>query len=81
MLHVEGPVPGMITLTVARGITVPGVSNGHHSQSGRDSASSLLTSSSGKQFSSAYYINIKYINLKWNWEHSKIKCVILKRTV
>jgi hypothetical protein len=52
MLHTEGPVPGVISLTIARRASSPGphsLSNGlQHSLSGRDSVSSLLTSSSGK---------------------------------
>jgi len=51
MLHTEGPIPGVISLTVARKASSPGphnISNGHqHSHSGRDSVSSLLTNSSG----------------------------------
>ncbi|PNF23828.1 hypothetical protein B7P43_G14721 [Cryptotermes secundus] len=53
MLHTEGPIPGVISLTIARRVLSPGphsLSNGHqHSQSGRDSVSSLLTSSSGTE--------------------------------
>ncbi|XP_069683551.1 partitioning defective 3 homolog isoform X3 [Periplaneta americana] len=50
MLHTEGPIPGVISLTIARRASSPGphgLSNGHHS--GRDSVSSLLTSSSGTE--------------------------------
>ncbi|PSN38348.1 hypothetical protein C0J52_06939 [Blattella germanica] len=53
MLHTEGPIPGVISLTIARRLSSPGpqgLNNGHqHSQSGRDSVSSLLTSSSGAE--------------------------------
>ncbi|GFG33969.1 hypothetical protein Cfor_07519, partial [Coptotermes formosanus] len=53
MLHTEGPIPGVISLTIARRASSPaphGLSNGHqHPQSGRDSVSSLLTSSSGTE--------------------------------
>ncbi|XP_021913897.1 partitioning defective 3 homolog isoform X3 [Zootermopsis nevadensis] len=55
MLHTEGPIPGVISLTIARRASSPGphsLSNGlQHSQSGHDSVSSLLTSSSGTETS------------------------------
>lgn len=70
MLHTEGPVPGSITLTIARRVASPAASNNNinsssisnssnhvvttnaitttnTTSSGRDSASSLLTHSSG----------------------------------
>ncbi|XP_044734253.1 partitioning defective 3 homolog isoform X2 [Chrysoperla carnea] len=64
MLHTEGPVPGSITLTIARRVPSPAppnnnnnnnINNNHNSSnhvsatSGRDSASSLLTHSSGPE--------------------------------
>ncbi|XP_046994334.1 partitioning defective 3 homolog [Schistocerca americana] len=49
MVHMEGPTPGIITLTVARCVTSHGPNSSQPSHSGRDSASSLLTSSSGTE--------------------------------
>nr|CAD7257930.1 unnamed protein product [Timema shepardi] len=53
MLQTEGPIPGVISLTIARRVSSPGLgglSNGHlQDKSGRDSASSILSGSSGTE--------------------------------
>ena len=49
-MHEEGPTPGVITLTVARRLVVPPSEQmrGRQSTTGRDSVTSVLTSSSGE---------------------------------
>ena len=47
-MHEEGPTPGVITLTVARRLLVPPSEQGRGRATGRESVTSILTSSSGE---------------------------------
>lgn len=61
MLYMEGPKPGVITLTIARRVSGPG---------SRGSSSSLLTSSSGTYFvgiARAHHFRSNLTNLQSEW--------------
>ena len=55
-MHEEGPTPGVITLTVARRLLVPASEQGRGRATGRDSVTSILTSSSGEDSFREYRI-------------------------
>ena len=56
-MHEEGPTPGVITLTVARRLNVKDSTSKLLKQTGRDSVSSMMTSSSGDDSFREYRIH------------------------
>ena len=78
-MHEEGPTPGVITLTVARRLDVG--SHGHDSASklrgtGRDSVTSMLTSSSGDDSYREYRPNTSQNNTESSLENTRDDTVI-----
>jgi len=57
-MHEEGPTPGLITLTVARRLSVAGDSSVKLKGTGRDSVTSMMTSSSGDDSYREYRVSL-----------------------
>merc|ERR1719348_1270005 len=76
-MHEEGPTPGVITLTVARRLLVPPqeLAGGNRSRAtGRDSVTSILTSSSGEDSFREYRVSAN--NTTNSFENSQNETVI-----
>jgi partitioning defective protein 3 len=72
-MHEEGPTPGVITLTVARRLLLPASEQGRR-PTGRDSVTSVLTSSSGEDSFREYRIGAN--NTTNSFDNSQNETVI-----